>query len=175
MGDYEVGAKRQSPAEKGDAFLLGGSAHSDRADGGQDGPGAFGVLVDSGAAVGFREFGGPGVNHFGAFGKECEGAFGPGGVQSRGRSSGSEAFNKNAIASGESDAIKKVDGGREVDAASLDELSEVAWGISLGKTAENFGTVKGRRLSVGEGGGEVEKEEKQKDDEEDARRPHGGK
>lgn len=175
MGDYEIGVKRQSAAEKGDAFLLGGSVRSDGAEGGEDGPGTFGVLVDSGTAVGFGEFGGTDLNHLGAFGEECEGPVGARGVQSRGRSSGREAFDENAIAPGELDAIEKVDGGREIDTARLDKLSKVTWGISLGKTAEYLGTVEGRRLGVGERRGEIEKEEKQKDDDEDARRPRGGR
>lgn len=145
----EIGVERERATKKGAVLLLGGAGICNGADGGHERPRTFRVFFDGSAAVAFGALSGTDVNEFGASGEEFEGMVISGDVYSRRAGGGGEALDENTVTSGKFNAIEKVDGWGEADAASFDELAEVAGGITLGQAAENFRAIEGIRLGEG--------------------------
>jgi len=142
MSGDEIGVKRQSAAKKRDVFLLWGTRIRDGTDGGHERPGALGIFFDGGATIVFRLLAGTDVNQFRAFGEKLEGTIVLRNAEPGGRCRGGEALDEDTVAASKLDAVKKIGRRRETDAASLDELAEVAGGITLSEAAKNFGAVK---------------------------------
>jgi len=138
----EIGVERQSAVKKGDVFLLWGTGIRDGTDGGHERPRALGIFFDRGAAIVFCLLAGTDVNQFRAFGEKLEGTVVLRNAEPGRRCRGGEALDEDAVAASKLDAVKEIGGRRETDAASLDELAEVAGGITLSEAAKNFGPVK---------------------------------
>jgi len=158
----EIGVERQSAAKKGDVFLLWGIRIRDGSDGGHERPRALGIFFDRGVAVVFRLLAGADVNQFRAFGEKLEGTVVLRNAEPGRRCRRGEALDEDAVAAGELDAVKEIGGRRETDAASLNELAEVAGGITLSEAAKNFAPVKRGGLGEDTGVQQSENETKEK-------------
>jgi len=163
----EIGVERQSAVKKGDVFVLWGTGIRDGTDGGHERPRALGIFFDGSAAIVFGLLAGTDVNQFRAFGEKLEGTVVLRNAEPRGRSRGGEALDEDAVAASKLDAVKEIGGRRETDAASLDELAEVAGGITLSEAAKNFGPVK--RGGLGE---DTRVQQSEKETEEESKLSH---
>jgi len=147
VSDDEVRVNGQSAAKKRGVFLRGDTVRRKGTDSGHDGPRTFRIFLDGRATVIFRQPCGTDVNQLRTFRKNFERPVGLRGARSWWRRSRREALDEDAVTASELDAIEKFRRRGEIDAASRDQLGEVAGGVALGKAAEDFGAVERNGLS----------------------------